>query len=66
MPLDSQFCNKLWNATKFAMAKLDPKTSLAADAGPLLDADGSRLYPAFVPAPSEKVGSLAFHSFELR
>ncbi|KAK4704184.1 valyl-tRNA synthetase, partial [Phenoliferia sp. Uapishka_3] len=49
-----KFCNKLWNATKFAMAKLDPKTSLATDAGPALDADGSRLYPAFVPAPSEK------------
>ncbi|KAL8283096.1 hypothetical protein RQP46_005874 [Phenoliferia psychrophenolica] len=49
-----KFCNKLWNATKFAMSKLDPKTSLAADAGPLLDADGSRLYPAFVPTASQK------------
>ncbi|KAL8279527.1 hypothetical protein RQP46_008089 [Phenoliferia psychrophenolica] len=48
-----KFCNKLWNATKFAMHKLDPKTSFAPDAGPLLDVDGSRLYPLFVPAASQ-------------
>ncbi|KAM0755565.1 valine-tRNA ligase [Meredithblackwellia eburnea MCA 4105] len=49
-----KFCNKLWNATRFAMSKLDPKESMNIDAEPLRDTDGSRLYPVFVPAASEK------------